>query len=87
MRSMGMEELATATRPVRMSQSELAEILGVTPQVVSKWVRGASKPDDAMRLRLFELLGIHPPSWDTPARSAPSTKRKVKRTPKPRRAA
>jgi transcriptional regulator with XRE-family HTH domain len=40
MRSVAMEELAAATSPRRMSQSELAGELGMTPQVVSKWVNG-----------------------------------------------
>jgi transcriptional regulator with XRE-family HTH domain len=87
MRSMGMEDLARATRPATMSQSELATLLGVTQQVVSKWARGVSTPDDRMQQRLFEILGIPKPHWSRPPRVEPTEKTKGKRTPKPRRAA
>lgn len=90
MRSVAMEELAAATSPRRMSQSELAVELEMTPQVVSKWVNGLSTPDAATRLKIERVLGIAPSDWDIEVRASqapPKKARKAKRSPKPRRAA
>jgi transcriptional regulator with XRE-family HTH domain len=90
MRSVAMEELAAATSPRRMSQSELAGELGMTPQVVSKWVNGLSRPDSETRLKIERVLGIAASDWDREARASqvpPKKTRKPKRNPKPRRAA
>lgn len=90
LRTVAMEELAAATSPRRMSQSELAGELGMTPQVVSKWVNGLSRPDDEARAKIERLLGIPAADWDreVPAPQAPPKKtRNRKRNPKPRKAA
>lgn len=90
LRSVAMFELAAATRPARMSQSELAGHLGMTPQVVSKWVHGLSRPDGVAREKIERLLGIPASDWDIAPRESqvpPKKVRKQKRTPKPRRAA
>lgn len=42
-----------------MSQKELAEKLFVTPQAVSKWVRGESRPRVDNVERIFEITGIN----------------------------
>ena len=41
-----------------MTQTQLAEQLGITDRAVSKWERGKSLPDASIMLRLCELLGI-----------------------------
>jgi transcriptional regulator with XRE-family HTH domain len=90
MRSVAMEELAAATSPRRMSQSELAGELGMTPQVVSKWVNGLSRPDAVAREKIERLLGIPAADWDREARASQAPTKKTggkKRSPKPRRAA
>lgn len=42
-----------------MSQKEFAEKLYVTPQAVSKWVRGESRPSVDNVERIFEITGIN----------------------------
>ena len=42
-----------------MSQKELADKLYVTPQAVSKWVRGESRPSVDNVERIFEITGIN----------------------------
>ncbi len=41
-----------------MKQDELAEMLGVTPQAVSKWENGASMPDIALLPKIAEIFGV-----------------------------
>lgn len=42
----------------RLGQSELAELIGVSRPLVSKWERGASVPDLSQKLRLARLLDL-----------------------------
>ena len=41
-----------------MTQAELAELLKVTPQAVSRWEMGVSYPDIAMVPKISEVLGV-----------------------------
>ena len=41
-----------------MTQEELAECLGVTPQSVSKWERGESIPDVLTLVELAQIFGV-----------------------------
>lgn len=40
------------------SDSKLASILGITPQAISKWRRGAGSPSIEMLTMLQELFGV-----------------------------
>lgn len=46
-----------------MSQSKLAEELGVSPQAVSGWVIGKSKPTPELMARIEDLVGIPMRAW------------------------
>ena len=59
-------KIACARKQSGLTQSNLAERVGVTAQAVSKWERGNACPDiaildeiaDALGISLFELLGV-----------------------------
>ena len=57
-----MKEMANCIRSMRqsrrMTQTELADVLGVQYQTVSKWETGATVPDVAMLPRLADFFGI-----------------------------
>ena len=54
-----MEELIKkALEEKKMTQKELAEKLYVTPQAVSKWLTGESRPSQDNVERIYEILGI-----------------------------
>ena len=52
------ERIARIRRERRLTQSQLAERLYVTPQAVSKWERGLSLPDAEMLGRIARVLGV-----------------------------
>ena len=41
-----------------LTQEDVAEYLGITPQSVSKWERGAGMPDISMVVPLSNVLGV-----------------------------
>ena len=43
-----------------LTQSDIAERLGVTPAAVSKWENGSSKPRVEVLFKLAEILGVRP---------------------------
>ena len=51
-------KIAELRREHNMKQDELAEMLGVTPQAVSKWENGASMPDIALLPKLANIFGV-----------------------------
>lgn len=61
------KRLATLRRSKAMSQEELARILGVSRQAVSKWERGESSPDT---LNLIGLADLYEMSLDELVRGA-----------------
>ena len=60
------KRIAETRRHLGLTQTKLAERVGVTAQAVSKWEQGRSCPDiaildelaDALGISLFELLGM-----------------------------
>lgn len=60
------KKIACARRSCGMTQTELAQMVGVTAQAVSKWERGSSCPDisildevaNALGVSVSELLGV-----------------------------
>ena len=50
--------IAECRKQVGLTQSSLAEKLGITDRAVSKWERGKSLPDASIMLELCEILGI-----------------------------
>lgn len=48
----------------KMTQSKLAEELGVTQQAVSAWLKGISRPNADRIARIEELLGVPAEHWD-----------------------
>ncbi|MBQ4590692.1 MAG: helix-turn-helix transcriptional regulator [Clostridia bacterium] len=51
-------KIAELRREHNMKQDELAEMLGVTPQAVSKWENGASMPDISLLPKLANIFGV-----------------------------
>jgi DNA-binding XRE family transcriptional regulator len=49
------------------SQSQLAELLGVSPRTVSKWERFSTRPRQEMQERVAELLGVEVGSIFSPS--------------------
>ena len=60
------ENIVAARKKLGLTQSQLAKMLGVSAQAVSKWERGISCPDislldeiaNALQISLSALLGI-----------------------------
>ena len=52
------KRLGAARRGLGLSQSALAERLGVTPQAVSKWECGSAIPDIELLLELSHIFGV-----------------------------
>lgn len=50
--------IAERRKIVNLTQSQLAEKLGVTDRAISKWERGKSMPDSSIMLELCSLLNI-----------------------------
>lgn len=50
--------IAELRREHNMKQDELAEMLGVTPQAVSKWENGASMPDISLLPKIAQIFGV-----------------------------
>ena len=50
--------IARLRREHNMKQDELAEMLDVTPQAVSKWENGASMPDIALLPKIAKIFGV-----------------------------
>lgn len=52
------EQIASRRKEMNLTQDELAEILGVTPQAVSKWERCNGLPDIALLPNIASALGL-----------------------------
>ena len=52
------KRIAESRRSAGFTQEELANRLGVTPQALSKWEKGASSPDLEMLISLCDILGV-----------------------------
>lgn len=52
------KRIAESRRSAGFTQEELANRLGVTPQALSKWEKGASSPDLEMLTSLCDILGV-----------------------------
>ncbi len=57
--------LLTAKLTPAMSQRDLADALGVTPQAVSAWVSGRARPGSVHREAIERITGIPAESWLT----------------------
>jgi transcriptional regulator with XRE-family HTH domain len=66
MQSIASRRLSEALRPKVMSQSELAQKLGVSPQAVSKWVMGIGRPSADLMAQIEQMLGIPMLEWTEP---------------------
>jgi len=51
------EKLSERRRALQMTQEEVAEKLGITPQAVSKWENGAACPDISLLPTIAKLYG------------------------------
>lgn len=51
-------KIAEARKKINISQTQLAELLFISPQAVGKWERGESLPDIITLNRLAEILGV-----------------------------
>jgi uncharacterized protein YjbI with pentapeptide repeats len=51
-------KIAKARKKINMPQSQLAQLLFISPQAVGKWERGESSPDIITFNRLAEILGV-----------------------------
>ena len=52
------DNLRTEREKLGITQTQLAEMLGVTPQAVSKWENARSYPDIETLVRLAELFSM-----------------------------
>ena len=50
--------IAECRKEKKLTQSELADVLGITDKAVSKWERGIAMPDTSLMLVLCDTLGI-----------------------------
>ena len=50
--------LKTCRKVVNLTQADVAEKMGVTPQAISKWERGESLPDISLLTDLAKLYGV-----------------------------
>jgi len=50
--------IAECRKKANLTQMHLAEKLGITDKVVSKWERGVAMPDTSIMLELCDILGI-----------------------------
>ena len=56
---MGIEErLKKLRKSAGLTQTELADRMGVHPQTISKWERGISQPDISQLAALASALGV-----------------------------
>lgn len=67
MKTAASKLLEEAVRPKVMAPGELAKRLGVTPQSVSDWVAGKSKPKPDLMAEIEDLLQIPMRAWTEPA--------------------
>jgi uncharacterized protein YjbI with pentapeptide repeats len=56
-KSIGVK-IASARKNKNLSQSALAQKIGISPQAVGKWERGESLPDIILLSRIAEMLGL-----------------------------
>ena len=52
------ERIASLRKKAGLTQEELAEKLGISPQAVSKWENGTSDPSTSNLFALAKLYGI-----------------------------
>jgi DNA-binding transcriptional regulator YdaS (Cro superfamily) len=52
-----------APPPRQMTQTQLANALGITPQAVSNWVNGGARPPAAQREAIERITGISADAW------------------------
>ncbi len=69
--SLGRHQLNRLLAPPPLTAAEIARRIRSTPQAVSSWLRGVSKPLPHFRERLEKELGIPEADWDVPAPPAP----------------
>jgi transcriptional regulator with XRE-family HTH domain/DNA-directed RNA polymerase subunit RPC12/RpoP len=50
--------IAECRKEKKLTQSGLADVLGITDKAVSKWERGIAMPDTSLMLELCDTLGI-----------------------------
>jgi len=70
-RSEGQRRLAQHTRP-QVTQSALADALGVAPATVSLWVSGAHRPPIERLLEIERETGISAADWLRPPAEDPA---------------
>lgn len=62
-RTRGAASLALWLAAMRVTQSDLARILDVSPSTVLHWVRGTRKPRRAAAERIAKLTHVDPWEW------------------------
>jgi len=60
----GRASLEDLTRPQHVPIAAIARACGVTPQAVSSWLAGTTKPRPGARQRIEDLYGIDVRAWD-----------------------
>lgn len=58
-----------------ITQAQMADLAGVSPQRINDWVKGHREPSDAIKATLIDRLHIDPaevaPEWLRPAATQP----------------
>ncbi len=55
---MTRDTLITARKARLLTQTQVAEFIGVTQQAIARWERGSSTPDTAVQIKVAALLGV-----------------------------
>ena len=65
-----MDALAQHLETTGLTQTQLAESLGVRPSLVCQWVSGIGRPSQRLVLMLEAIAGIAPREWLTASEAA-----------------
>jgi transcriptional regulator with XRE-family HTH domain len=66
----GAQRLRKLTTAPAIRQADLARKVGVTPQAVSNWVHGLSRPGRDLAVKVEAHTGIPVADWSAPANDA-----------------
>jgi transcriptional regulator with XRE-family HTH domain len=82
MKTVGAERLNQYRLRIRLKQRELADLLGLTEQYVSKLLSGSRRPGLAIAMRIERQTGVPAEAWlDSPLSKPAKRKPRLVETP------